>query len=366
MKLGSRQVVTSAALAALAALVLGCGGSPTETTAETGADAQASADLSAMKDFLVDHSNDLADQTAELRTVAEDYYDLAEASDFDYEAMLKDHRDEVAKLLDRGKKAYVVANPAYEQMEGIVAGVPELADYDVIIDAGSSGDDPENAVPFDLDLPNGQTLKQPGNFNFITETSFYGTNPDFLAKDVKADIDGNGKVDFGEGLPDANILVAAMTEFDHYANELKAAAEKYEPSDSDALTALVVMTPTMSEYFEAWKNSRFIAGAKGTPEFAAASRLQDIADILSGLVLVYDQVGPVVAEADKAQAEQTGKSLKELHEYAVDLRDREAGGEKFTAEQADTLGAEAQERAEAIAGQVSQAAQKLGIPVQEG
>jgi hypothetical protein len=51
-------------------------------------------------------------------------------------------------------------------MEGIVAGVSSLAGYDVIIDAGSSGADPENAVPFDLQLPNGKTLKQPGNFMF--------------------------------------------------------------------------------------------------------------------------------------------------------------------------------------------------------
>ena len=44
------------------------------------------------------------------------------------------------------------------------------------------------------------------------------------------------------------------------------------------------MTPTMSEYFEAWKNSRFVAGAKAEEQgFVAASRLQDIADILGGL-----------------------------------------------------------------------------------
>ena len=33
-------------------------------------------------------------------------------------------------------------------MEGVVAGVPSLADYDVIIDAGSDASDPESAVPF--------------------------------------------------------------------------------------------------------------------------------------------------------------------------------------------------------------------------
>ena len=57
-----------------------------------------------------------------------------------------------------------------------------------------------------------------------------------------------------------------------------------EADAQDAFTALVVMTPTMSEYFEAWKNSRFVAGDKANEKaFVAASRLQDIADILGGL-----------------------------------------------------------------------------------
>jgi hypothetical protein len=122
------------------------------------------------------------------------------------------------------------------------------------------------------------------------------------------------------------------------------------------------MTPTMSEYFAQWKSSRFIAG-DGADEasFAAASRLQDIEDILSGLVLVYESVKPAVAQADAAQAAQTGRELVRLRAFAAGLREREAAGTSFDAEQADTLGAEAQARAEAIAGQVSQAAARLGI-----
>jgi hypothetical protein len=127
------------------------------------------------------------------------------------------------------------------------------------------------------------------------------------------------------------------------------------------------MTPTMSEYFEAWKNSRFIAGEKATElGFVAASRLSDIADILEGLVLTYDQVLPQIANLSPAQANQTRKALTDLLAYVEDLRDQEAAGEKFTGEEADTLGAEAQRQAEAIAGQVTQAAQRLGVELQEG
>ena len=59
-----------------------------------------------------------------------------------------------------------------------------------------------------------------------------------------------------------------------------------------------------------------------------------------------------------------GRSLAQLRDFAADLRDREQGGEQFTAEQADTFGSEAQARAEAIAGQVSQAAAKLNVEVE--
>ena len=62
--------------------------------------------------------------------------------------------------------------------------------------------------------------------------------------------------------------------------------------------------------------------------FVAASRLQDIADILSGLVLTYDQVEPQIAAENPQQAEQTRRELRGLLAYVEDLRDREIGGRK--------------------------------------
>jgi hypothetical protein len=260
---------------------------------------------------------------------------------------------------------YVDANPAYEEMEGVVAGVPSLADYDVIIDAGGDKSDPENAVPFSVKTPAGRTFEQPGNFFLLAETALWGTEPKFAARGVRPDLDGDGKVTFGEAVPDADFLVAATRDFASTAKELDEAARAWSPTAQDAFTALVVMTPTMSEYFEAWKNSRFVAGAKANEKvFVAASRLQDIAGILNGLVLIYDSVEPSVSEANAQQARQTGRDLKGLHQFAVRLRDQEAGGRRFSAGEADTLGSDAQDRAEAIAGQVSQAAGQLGIKLE--
>ena len=368
MKIARLVLLPILLLALLAAA--GCGddddsGDDAAKTTETSAAAEA--DLTAIKSYLTDHSAALTEQTAILKEQGQAYYDLAKANDFDYQKMLEENRDEVAAILEESKAAYGDANPAYEEMEGIVAGVSSLADYDVIIDAGSSGEDPESAVPFDLKLPNGETMKQPGNFMFLTETALYGTNDDLTAKGVKADIDGNGKVDFGEGLPDANIFLATTRDFDKYAAELDSEAQSFEPTPSDAFSALVVMTPTMSEYFEAWKNSRFVAGEKATEQaFVATSRLSDIADILEGLVFTYDGVEPMVATADAQQAKQTEASLKRLEEFAAGLRDKEEQGRQYTAEEADALGSQAQQQAEAIAGQITQAAAKLDVEIEEG
>jgi hypothetical protein len=366
--MSSRLRSAGLALAAVAALgAAGCGGSDDKSTeTQRSATTASAADLSAIKQYLLQHTELLVTDVSALREDAEAYYALAKQADFDYGRLLADNRSEVRGLVKDLQDGFAKANPAYEQMEGVVAGVPQLADFDVIIDAGGDASDPESAVPFSIKTPDGRTFKQPGNFNYLIETSAFGTEPKFAAKGVKPDLDGDGKVEFGEALPDANFLVAAARDFEKNTRELDAAARKWTPTQQDAFTALVVMTPTMSEYFEAWKNSRFIAGEKAKEKaFVVASRLQDIADILGGLNLVYANVQPSIARVDSAQASQTRSSLKKLQSFAEDLRDEEADGKRFTAQDADTLGSEAQDQAEAIAGQVSQAAGRLGIQLED-
>jgi hypothetical protein len=357
-------VVALAAMALGATAVAGCGDSDGggETTA-----AASSEQLAPVKTYLTDHSAELVEQVERLQADADEYYALAESVDFDYQRLLEEHGEEVERILADSKEAFVAANPAYEEMEGIVAGVPRLAQYDVDIDAGSDASTPEDAVSFTLTTPSGKKLKQPGNLFFLAETALYGTNPELQAKGAEADVDGDGKVEFGEGLPDADVYKAAADEFLRQAESLDADAQEFEPTASDALTSIVVMTPTMSEYFEAWKNSRFVAGEGASEQaFVAASRLQDIADILGGILVTYDGIEPTIAAENVQQAKQTRKELKSLVDFAADLRDREAGGEQFTAKQADALGAQAQAQAEAIAGQVTQAANQLEVELQEG
>lgn len=345
-----------------AALLVGCGSDDSSSDSEAN-----DAGLTATKSYLTDHSTELVSNTARIQAASDAYYDLAEAAGFDYEKMLQQNCEAVDSALSDAKDAFVAANPNYEEMEGIIAGIPRTAQYDTDLDAGSDASDPASAVSFNLTLPDGKVMKQPGNLFFLLETSLYGTNEDLIVKGVRPDVDCDGKVEFGEGLPDANVLKAAADEMDEQANDLNADAQEILIDDSDAFTAITVMTPTMSEYFEQWKLSSFVAGegSQQDASFVATSRLSDIADILSGINVTFDELEPVIAEKNPGQAEQTSAELKDLLNRAEDLRDREAAGEKFTPEQADQLGAQMQAQAEKIAGQVTQAAKDTGVEIQE-
>lgn len=360
----------SLAPALLLALLLGACGQPAAAPAPTPAPTAAATgapSLGGIKTYLLKQTAALKSNTAALKAASNRYYDLAKAAGFDYAALWPGQQAEVAATLQQAKAAWVAASPAYEQIEGIVAGVPALAQYDVILDAGASAaEDPQSAVPFDLTLPDGRTLAKPGNLFGLTESTLWGTRAEFIAADIKPDLDGSGGVDFGEALPEANVLKGASDELDRYVGELLAAAEGWQPTESDAFTALVVMIPTMSEYFESWKQSRFVAGDAATQtDFVAISRLSDIQDILSGLQVVYSEVRPLVVAVDPAQGDQAAERLGALKAFVADVYAQEQAGRRFTPEEADTLGAEAQDRATAIAGQIAQVAAKLNVSIQE-
>lgn len=319
----------------------------------------AQADLSGIKNYLVEKATALADGADKLKVDADAYYDLAKAANFDYEALWKDKAAEVKDNLKQAKADWLVASPLYEQMEGIVAGVPTLAAYDGIIDAGAKGE-----VNYSITLPDGKILDKPGNLFGLLELALWGGDPEKAYAAQEADLDGNGTIEFGEVLPDANALKGFADNMVKYAQGLLTDAKAWEPTLSDAFTALVVMIPTMSEYFESWKLSRFVAGNESQQgEFSVISRLSDIKDILGSLDVIYGGVSPLVKGADEARDKQIASGLNSLKEYVSDLYDQEQQGKHFTAEEADLFGSEAQDKAESIAGQVSQVAALLNVQI---
>ncbi len=345
-------------------LISACEPAAAETPAVQ--DNASATDLSGIKTYLVDKSSELTTSSKSLKEASDKYYQLAETSGFNYAVMWESNPAEVSAALNDAKSAWMTASPLYEQMEGIVAGTPSLAEYDVILDAGASGeDDPENAVPFDLTLPDGRVLPKPGNLFGVLESTLWGTYAEYTTR-IEADLDGSGSVDFGEMLPDTNVLKAGADALDKYTTELGTASSEWQPTESDAFTALVVMVPTMSEYFNSWKNSRFILGdASEQRDFVVISRLSDIQNILGSLQIVFGEVKPLVESTDSAQAAQVEQSLADLKSFVADVYAKEQSGYQHTPEEADMLGAEAQNRATAIAGQVAQIAAKLNITIEE-
>ena len=305
--------------------------------------------------------------TAALKVVTDRYYELAKGANFDYAALWQNKGPEVAATIKEARAAWTKASPLYEQMEGIVAGTPSLADYDVRIDAGAAGaDGGENVVPFDLTLPDGRVLPKPGNLFGVTESSLWGTFADYKEKGVQPDIDGDGKIGFGDALPDANVLKAGTDKLADESAKLADSAAQWQPSEADAFTALVVMVPTMSEYFNSWKSSRFVEGDKSTQrDFVAISRLADMGDILASLEVVHDGVSPLIKTVDTAQDTQIDRGLADLKAFVADVYQKEQSGKRFSPEEADLLGEEAQNRATAITGQVSQVAAKLDIKLEQ-
>lgn len=324
-------------------------------------------DLNGIHQYLLDRTLALKQSTSALKQETDRYYALAAAVEFDYPRLWQEQQPAVIETINAAREAWKAASPLYEQMEAVVAGTPALASYDVILDAGASGeDDPANAAPIDLHLPDGRTLARPGNLFGVTESTLWGAFPAYAAPGVTADWDGDGTISFGEALPDANVLKAGADALDEQAGALGQAAADWQPTLPDAFNALVVMTPTMSEYFASWRDSRFVSGdASAQRDFVAISRLADMQGILGGLELIYAQVQPLAATADADQAAQVAAGLTDLRAFVAGVYADEQGGKRFSPEEADLLGEEAQNRATAVTGHISQLVAQLGITLPE-
>lgn len=362
-RLGARVSIVARAIvggAFVASLIL-----PVAAAAQ---DAQGTAapDLDSLKSQMVTNIIDMKAGTAEVLAFAQWYYEQAKAMNFDYQALWDAQHDEIVARLTAARDAWVnKAHANYELSEGLVAGVPALSSFDVLIDAGPSGaDDPTNALDITLDLPDGTKLEKPGNyFHLVTEPTLWGTNDAFVG--LQIDMDGDGTIEVGEALPNANVLLAGAAALDNATADLVTAINDWQPSLSDAFTALVNMIPTMEGYFNEWKLSSFVMGDQAEEQgFVANSRLVDVLGILSGLNLTYSKLQPLVETVDPAMAAQIESGMTDMMAFVQDLLDKENSGTRFTPEEADLYGKTLQDQAATTAGLVTQAAALLDIPLE--
>ena len=336
------------------------------STAATTATSTA-ATLDGVKQYLLRYADLMSSNALAFQAATTEYYDAVKAADFDYTKAWGDGTT-LRPILLIMRESWNAADNAYENVEGIVAGVPSLADYDVILDSGRAEGEGDNVAQITLKLPDGKEVKNPGSFyNWLIEPQLFGTKAEWVAlKDI--DVDGDGSVGFGDVLPEANLIKGSADGLVEYTNQAVEAIKAWQPTEQDAFQALVTMTPTMEEYFNNWKESRFVAGdeaAKDQLGFVAKTRLTDVANILAGINTIYTGVNSNIATSNPELAAQIGKGYTDLLAFADDLLAQETGGKKFTPAQAETLGKEAQDRAQALAGQVAQAAALLNITVEQ-
>ena len=356
-----RQRRTALALRAAPLAVLSLLASQTLSASPAGE--QTAADLLPIKEYTLANAAAMQTATGALRAVAADYRELLARHDFDYQAAWQAQADDLQRLVSAGRGAWVDASTAYELSEGIIAGVPSLAYYDVWIDAGpSAAEDPNEALDWTLTIAADRVLKRPGNlFHHLTEPVLWGTKAEWSGAQV--DLDGDGAVGAaGDALPEAAMFQAVAGAIDDAAAEMGQAVAGWEPNLSDVFTALVVMVPTMNEYFGQWKESRYVAGAASEEaSFVAVSRLFDINGILTGLDVAYQHVTSLVAERDPSLDAQIRAGFEQLVGYVSDLYEQERAGRRFTAAEADLFGTEAQELATALAARLARAAELLAI-----
>ncbi|MBX3142046.1 MAG: hypothetical protein KF875_14925 [Trueperaceae bacterium] len=322
-----------------------------------------------VKGYLLGQLATLQAGADDLAAAAQTYYDLAAASGFDYQALAAAQGAAVGAAvgasLDAARAGWLTASPAYESVEGIVAGVELMAQFDVDLDAGlSAAEGDEDLVSFDLTLPDGQVLAKPGNLFGVTESTLWATFDDFTTG-VAFDVDGDGAIGFGDSLPEAGVLLAAGQALAAMAADLTATAETWEPTPADVFGALVGNVPTVAEVFVArWRESRFVLGSATTMrDFGVISSLQDLNQNIASWRELYREVSPLVAAADASADADILASLADLGAWADEIAAAEAN-HTYTPEEADLIYDEGDRRATAITGAIAQAAALVGVEVE--
>lgn len=317
--------------------------------------AQVVPDLGSIQSYTIDRLDGIVRTTTRLREAAESYATGIHHLGGSYEEAAERHSTTLLRLVDIAKAEWITANDAYEQVESLLVGDPELARHHSLIDtSASAAESPDTALDWALALPDGRTLEQPGNlFHHLTEPTLWGTVDAFVGHRV----DRTGDV-----FPDADVLLASTVALDDAVRDARSRLDAWRPSLQSALTSLTTMTPSVASFFEQWKRSAFVAdGGSVSASFVAVSRLSDAAGMLNGLDVIYRSIAPAISEASPSAETDIYGELASLSAYVADLARQERSGTIFTAYEADVFGREAQRMATEFGSQLTEVAERLGV-----
>ncbi|MEP6698982.1 MAG: imelysin family protein [Verrucomicrobiota bacterium] len=342
-------------LAALAALIF-CASS---VSADPAPPVPGSNDV---KGYLLGALTKMEQAALEFVANAEAYQKLIDANGGDPAKAFAQSASEVTRLVAALRENYKAMDSfGYETIEGIVAGVPKLSDFDVYLDAGVPQDQAGSGTPVapvTLQLPDGSKIDRAGSlFTYLIEPMLWGSNARLV---VPVDLDGDGKVGPRESLPRADILITVANDVRAKIHELNETAIAWQPSTSDYFSAIITMTPTLSGYFDDWKESRYAPETSG--KFTAVSRVSDMRGIMFSVAVLYGAVHSEVAARDLALANSIQRGFDGILAFIdrVDEREKKAGT-AMTPPEVDELGEQAKQKADKLVPQVEQAAALLDL-----
>jgi hypothetical protein len=307
-----------------------------------------------VKSYLLKSLEKVTEASQDFVANSEAYSALIAANGGSIEAAYKAEPKKIEQLIAKMQENYKAMDSfGYETIEGIVAGVPSLADYDIYLDAGvPASEGPEDVAPVVLDLGNGQTIDKQGSlFTYIIEPMLWGGDSRWVTP-----VDGAEKL-----LPRPEILAAAANDVNKKLGELLADAKAWNASVSDCFGAMIIMTPTLSDYFEDWKESRYAKEKSG--RFQAVSRVSDMRGIMGSCQVMYEAVEGQVAEKDKSLAKSVDAGFKGIMSFLDKIEKREKQGEIGGAE-IDELATQAKEQTDKLVPQIEQSAAVVGVRVE--
>lgn len=356
-----KRILGTLAMATL--LTTACSGG--EAPAANAPAGEASAgDYSRLRVQVLDRSAEMSRAANALRTAAAGYLELAQTAGYDYRTIASEQKTSVLERLLEARAAWRNAAVSYSYMEALVAGAPALADFDVLLDTGSAaGEGDESVAPYDLTLSDGRVIAKPGNLFSVLEATLWGTRTEFRAPgDITVDLDGDGFIGFGDHLPDALVLSAAAAALVDQAAALERAATDWRPSETDAFLTLMIMTPSLGDYIDAWKESRFVMGEASLHlENIGVSRIADLDGVMKGLKIAFDAAEPRIRAIDAPTADLLNSELTALAKKIAETAKAESGGRRFSAMEAAALADEAAQAGQRMADALFAAAEKAGI-----